>query len=61
MPLTDNSPMPYGVFKGRPLIEISASYLIWLYENNKCSGELRAYIESNLSVLKNELKKEKIK
>jgi uncharacterized protein (DUF3820 family) len=52
--MTDNSIMPWGKYAGEKLCNIPASYLIWLYENNKCYGEIKKYIEDNLDDLKNE-------
>jgi hypothetical protein len=49
--LKDDSLMPYVIHKGIKLINVPASYLLFLFENNKCSGEVRAYIEDNLEVL----------
>jgi len=57
MALTDESLMPFGAHKGKPLIDVPASYLIWLYDNNKTGKELKEYIEDNMQVLKQELKK----
>lgn len=56
MKLTDNSPMPFGKHKGTQMANVPASYLIWLYDNDKCSVEVREYIEDNLDVLKQEVK-----
>lgn len=52
MALTDKDPMPWGKYKGDKLIDIPASYLLWIYENNKCSGDLKAYIKDNLDAIK---------
>lgn len=51
MGMTDESLMPYGIHKDKKIANVPASYLIWLYENNKCSGEVREYIKENLDVL----------
>ena len=51
MAMTDNSLMPYGKFKGKKMINVPADYLLWLYENQKCSGDVKAYIMSNHEVL----------
>lgn len=51
MALTDNSLMPYGKYRGVKMINVPADYLLWLFDNNKCSGEVRAYIVSNHEVL----------
>ena len=56
MSLTDNDVMPWGKYKGVKMANIPASYLIWLYEEKKCSGSVKDYIEENLDVLKSEIK-----
>lgn len=33
--LTDNSIMPFGVYKGKKMANVPASYLKWIYDNNK--------------------------
>jgi uncharacterized protein (DUF3820 family) len=43
--------MPYGSHKGTKMTNVPAQYLLWLYENNKCSGEVKAYIIDNLDIL----------
>ena len=57
MPLKDTDIMPWGAHKGKAMINIPAHYLIWIYENNKCSGDVKKYIEDNMDVLKLEVKK----
>jgi uncharacterized protein (DUF3820 family) len=54
--LTDESTMPFGKYKGQKMANVPADYLIWLYENNKCSNDVREYIEDNLEVLRFEIK-----
>lgn len=56
---TDETLMPFGKYKGEKLINVPASYLLWLYDNGKCYGALKEYIEDNLDVLKIELKNKK--
>lgn len=56
---TDETPMNFGKFKGIKLANVPAYYLLWLYDNNKCYGALKEYIEDNLDVLKIELKNKK--
>lgn len=51
MALTDNSFMPYGKFKGKKMVNVPADYLLWLYDNGKCSGEVKAYVIGNYEVL----------
>jgi len=52
--LTDNDPMPWGKYKGDKMINVPASYLIWLHTNNKCDKEVKQYIEDNMDVLTKE-------
>lgn len=55
--LTDNALMPYGKHKGTRMEEVPASYLLWLYDNDKCSNDVKKYIEDNMDVLNDEVKK----
>ena len=55
--MTDASLMPFGVHKGKRLIDVPGAYLIWLHENNKCSRPLKDYIEENMDALKKEAKR----
>lgn len=50
--LTDNDLMPFGKYKGDKMINVPASYLLWLYENDKCNGTVKKYIEDNLDAIK---------
>jgi len=59
--LIDNSLMPFGKYKGTKMANVPASYLIWIYENNKCSIEVIKYVRENLDVLKEESKRENSK
>jgi uncharacterized protein (DUF3820 family) len=54
MALNDNSPMPFGKYKGQKMENVPASYLLWLYDENKCNREVRDYIADNLDVLEDE-------
>jgi uncharacterized protein (DUF3820 family) len=54
--LTDDSLMPFGKYKGDKMANVPAGYLMWLHDNNKCNAEVKAYIEDNLEVLKEEIK-----
>jgi uncharacterized protein (DUF3820 family) len=56
MKLTDESPMPFGKYKDDKMANVPASYLMWLYDNNKCNAEVKASIEDNLDVLREEIK-----
>jgi uncharacterized protein (DUF3820 family) len=50
--MKDTDLMPWGKFKGKRLIDVPAHYLLWLIENNKCSGEVKKYIEDNIDTIK---------
>jgi uncharacterized protein (DUF3820 family) len=54
--LTDESIMPWGKYKGYSMENVPASYLIWLYENDKCDELVKDYIVDNLEFLKLEVK-----
>ena len=57
MALADESPMPFGKHKGEKMANVPASYLIWLYDNRKCSSDVKEYIEDNLDILQIEIKR----
>lgn len=57
--MTDESIMPFGKHKGKKMADVPADYLLWLYENDKCRGEVKAYIEDNLQVIKDEIRRAK--
>ena len=57
--MEDNSIMPFGKYKGSAMVNVPASYLLWLYENDKCNNAVREYIKDNLDVIKDEIKKGK--
>lgn len=50
--LSDDSLMPYGKYRGERLSNVPDSYLLWLYENDKCDIAVKWYIERNLDVIK---------
>jgi hypothetical protein len=37
------------------LVKRKEEYLLWLYENNKCAFEVKAYIVENLDVIKGQI------
>jgi len=55
--MNDNSIMQFGKYKGYRLIDIPANYLLWLLRENKCYGDLKAYLEENEDVLIKEVEK----
>jgi len=60
--MNDESIMPFGKYRGEKMANIPPDYLLWLYDNSKCYGEVRKYIADNLDVLLAEIKlKKKLK
>lgn len=52
---TDETPMPFGKYKGAALINVPASYLVWLYDNGYVKNlSLKDYIEDNMELLRKE-------
>jgi uncharacterized protein (DUF3820 family) len=54
--MDDNSIMPFGIHQGKTLENVPGTYLKWLYDNNKCFGELKDYIKENLDAIEKEIK-----
>lgn len=54
--LTDKSIMTWGKYKGYVLVNVPASYLIYIYVNFTIHTALKKYIEDNLGVLKMQAK-----
>lgn len=50
--------MPFGKYKSEQMQNVPASYLMWLYDEGKCNDEVRTYIEDNLDVIKQEIKRD---
>ena len=57
--MNDESIMPFGKHKGKKMADVPGDYLIWIYENDKCTGAVKNYIEDNLEVIKVEIKRSK--
>lgn len=54
--LRDSDPMPFGKFQGKAMIDVPASYLLWMYDNGKCpKGNVYDYIWENLAHLRKEV------
>lgn len=53
--MTDTSRMPFGKYKNEKMANVPADYLLWLHKESKCFGELKEYIEENMSVLEDEI------
>lgn len=56
--ITDSSLMPYGKYKGKKMANIPASYLLWMYRNDKLFKSLEVYVEENMNALEKEEKEE---
>ena len=55
--LIDDSPMPFGKYKGKPMQDVPADYFHWLWTNKKPSDNDKPvfkYIKANLNALKME-------
>lgn len=59
--LTDNSIMPFGIHKGTKLIDVPASYLLFLTTQSKwdTSSPLGRYIQDNMETLKMQIRNDK--
>lgn len=56
-PLTDTDPMPFGKHKGKPMQDVPAAYLHWLWNNGAKDDQqsnVADYIRKNLDALKKE-------
>lgn len=56
MKLTDLDPMPFGKHKGKPMHDVPADYLHWLWLNGKHqdTDPVASYIRENLNALQQE-------
>jgi hypothetical protein len=56
-PLEDLDPMPFGKYKGKPMQDVPANYLHWLWTSGKESDDdpVSDYIRRNLNALKKEI------
>ena len=66
--LKDTDPMPFGKYKGTPMVNVKASYLIWIYEKfdwgimkpKGINGQrVRDYIIDNYDLLLKETEQKK--
>lgn len=53
--LTDESLMPYGKYKGCKMANVPAQYLLFCYENGKCSLDVSKYVQDNYDILNEEI------
>lgn len=47
--------MPWGKHKGEKMANVPPEYLVWLMDNDKCSGDVRDYINRNWKNLNMEI------
>jgi uncharacterized protein (DUF3820 family) len=52
--MDDNSIMKFGKYKDQKLANVPAGYLLYLYDQKIAKGELKAYIEDNIPVLRHQ-------
>ena len=50
--LNDFSKMPWGMHKGTAMQDVSAEYLLFMYENGKLPEDVSDYITENLDTLR---------
>ena len=53
--LDGDSQITFGKYKGTKLSIVPASYLLWIYENGKCTPAVRDYIKRNLKTIENKV------
>jgi len=58
--LTDDSLMPFGAYKGKKMEDVPAEYLLYIFDNKKCTAEVKQYIIENEDVLEMEIEKSKL-
>jgi hypothetical protein len=65
-PLTDKDIIPSGKYKkggleggetGVKMEDVPAKYLIYIYDNFMCDDRVRAYIDSNIDVIREQAKR----
>lgn len=52
--IMDSTPMPFGKYRGKAMIEVPAKYLLWLHDNHCDHDAVRKYINDNLQALRKE-------
>ncbi|MDV3536801.1 hypothetical protein CMU91_14880 [Elizabethkingia anophelis] len=57
--MKDTDQMPFGKYKGRQMQYVPADYLIWIFEEGKCTDNVKKYIEDNMNVLEHEINSNK--
>lgn len=56
--LNDDDPMPFGTHKDKPMSEVPAKYLLWLWNDGKkhevATNDVARYISDNMDALQQE-------
>lgn len=55
--MDDNSIMPFGKYQGEKMANVPSAYLLWIYDEPFCAGELKEYIKQNMDVILNDTRK----
>ena len=55
--LTDECPMPLGVYKDCKMVNVPAKHLLDMYEKEDCSYQIRTYVQNNIDVLQMQAKR----
>lgn len=56
--MTDTDPMPFGKHKGKPMSDVPADYLHWLWTNgvrDQRTSPVHKYIKENMDALAQEV------
>lgn len=51
---TDYTPMPFGKYTGKAMVNVPAAYLLWLYNKGCDHAGVKNYINNNLDALQKE-------
>lgn len=49
IPLDDDSPMPWGKYKGDKMENVPDDYLKYMYDNGKVDRQVKEYIEEYMN------------
>lgn len=56
---TDQTPMPFGKYQGKAMINVPDVYLLWLFNEGCAHAGVRKYITDNLESIKKGASKSK--
>jgi uncharacterized protein (DUF3820 family) len=57
--MTDESLMTFGKYKGIAMANVPSEYLLWIYNQDYCYGDVKQYIKENLDAINFEIKNRK--